>query len=222
MPDALLQRRNQKDHCPFPLRRRVVPFDHFIAKAFSRRSICWHYCIIIIFVFCSLQQKAQEKPKRSNIVILPPSSSTEISHNNVKMNCDRITSAIECNNYAIDEIRRGNIRKAYALLMDSCNNIVHDIHHQAVVDDHSTIVHSISPTTETFRFGCVDCTEPITRKLHEDKSLSRSQDTSSTSFMYFTLVAIIDEEPWPKDFDLLRSPSSASRLRGFAWAVYYK
>jgi hypothetical protein len=133
-------------------------------------------------------------------------------------------SAIECNNYAVAELLDGNIHKAYSLLTESCENMLYQQQRVGDGDQHTRRRHAISSPPEVYRFGWIDCTAPITRKLQKDEVYStRSQDTSSTCFMYFKLVTIVDSPPPP----LSGMPHHAgignpSCPCGFAWAVWYK
>jgi hypothetical protein len=152
--------------------------------------------------------------------ILNPNSVSplQMKTGNEKMN--RTDIAIEYNNYAVDELRQGNIRKAYSLLRESCENVYQQ--QQEGADQHSSRHHAINSPPEVYHFGWIDCTEPITRQLHKDEVFStRSQDTSSTTFMYFKLLSIVDTPPVSgrPHHAGLGNPTCPC---GFAWAIWYK
>jgi hypothetical protein len=105
---------------------------------------------------------------------------------------------IELNNFAVAELKQGNIVKAFELLSYACEKAMQK--HHAHVDS----------SNKTYRYAWEDCTMALTQKLHHLSKFSEG----CMPFLYLKFLTI--ETP------LGRESVEGLCPCGFSWVLWYK
>lgn len=98
---------------------------------------------------------------------------------------------IELNNYAVHELKQGQLEKAYELLTYACEKTMAK-HHNHIDTPH-----------QTFRYAWEDCTKALTKRLHE----------GCMPFMYLKFLTITTP--------MGRASVEGLCPCGFAWVLWY-